>query len=231
MANLFFGISLAVARPLLYCFAGSGAGGQEMNLKHTTAFATLIFANSIFAGAASAQQPDLLHRLPVGTRIQLKLDAEINSEVSSVDDTFIAFVAKPVVTRDVVVLPVGTEIEGRVTRVSHAEAGAAGSIDVIFEKLKIGRRLQDIEGVLIDDVRPKPRRTSSLVSIFGGLAAGAILGGVAGRGNGALIGSGVGVTAGTGVALLRKGREARLKKDKEFEIELKREVLLPAIDY
>lgn len=200
--------------------------------RQLTVFAALIFANSIFAIQVAAQQPDSIYRLPAGTRISLKLDAEINSKVSSVNDTFIAFVAKPVVRRDTVVLPVGTQIEGRVTDVSRASAGGDdGNLEVTFESLKIGATTRRIDGVMARNVRATSSRTFNVASILGGLAAGAIAGGVSGGSSGALIGAGIGAGAGTGLALLKKGRNARLKKGEEFEIELKSEVVLPAMGY
>ena len=50
-------------------------------------------------------------------------------------------------------------------------------------------------------------------------------------GSGALIGAGVGGGAGTCIALLRKGRDAKIDRGGEFEIELKKEVILPVLDY
>ena len=82
-------------------------------------FSLLIFVNSVFAAA----QPDSIYRLPAGIRIRLKMDVELSSRVASVNDTFIATVAKPVLIRVVVALPVGTIIEGRVSSLSKAAGG------------------------------------------------------------------------------------------------------------
>ena len=68
---------------------------------------------------------------------------------------------------------------------------------------------------------------TSVLSVVGGTVIGAVLGAVSKTNNGALIGGGVGAGAGTGIALLRKGKDVRIRTGEEFEIELKREVLLP----
>ena len=203
-----------------------------MNPKQRLSFlAVLIFANLI-AVAPTAAQTDSIYRLPAGTHIRLKLDAEINSNVSSVNDTFIAFVTEPVAVRGTVVVPEGTQIEGRVTKVARSSnGGQAGSLDVVFETLKLGATTRSIDGVMTQDARAGSSRTFNALSILGGIAAGALVGGVSGNRRGALIGAGVGAGAGAGVVLLRKGKDARLKKGEEFEIELRREVVLPPIGH
>jgi hypothetical protein len=188
----------------------------------------LIFVNSFLATA----QSDSIYRLPAGTRISLKMDVELSSKVAGVNDTFTAKVAKPVIVRDVVVLPVGTVIEGRVDSVSKAAAGHNGELDPVFESIRFENvQPRKIEGELVTKlVTPSSSMTTAL-SVIGGSVIGAVLGAVSKANNGALIGAGVGAGAGTSVALLRRGKDVRISTGEEFEIELKREVLLPVLDY
>jgi len=78
------------------------------SVRRVAVFTLLIFA----AFSTAAAQPESIYRLAAGTRITLKLDAEINSQVSGVNDTFIATLARPVIVRDTVVLPAGTTVAG-----------------------------------------------------------------------------------------------------------------------
>lgn len=191
------------------------------------ALAVLIFANSTLVFG----QTDSIYRLQPGTKLRLKLDVELNSRVASVNDTFIALVAKPVIVRETVVIPEDTIIEGRVTKVSPATAGRQnGKIDLVFETLKIGGATRKIEGLAVRPFRAESSSTFSVFSILGGAAAGA-LAGATNSSSAALIGAGIGAGAGTGIALLRKGKDIRIKKDEEFEIELIKEVVLPVLDY
>ena len=81
----------------------------------------LIFANFELVGA----QHDSVYRLPVGTRIRLKMDVELSSRVAAVSDTFTATVAKAVTVRDVVVLPAGSVVNGRVASVYNLVSDCA----------------------------------------------------------------------------------------------------------
>lgn len=193
-----------------------------------TALSLLIFANSVLLYA----QPDSIYRLPAGTRITLKLDAEINSKVSSVNDTFLATVAKPVRVREAVVLPIGTVVEGRVRAVKTAAGGSqGGSMDIVFETIKFPSETRRIEGTMIKPLAERSSNAFTALSILGAAAAGAAIGAATRTTAGPLIGGAAGAGAGGTVALLRKGKDVRLRKDQEFEIELKKEVILPVLDY
>jgi hypothetical protein len=193
-------------------------------------FAVLILFFVIFDNA-SAQTADSIYRLPAGTRIKLRMDGDIGSKFSSVNDTFLARVALPVVIRGVTVLPVGTVIEGRVIAASPAGLGRRnGRIDVRMETLKFSEVVdRSIDGV---PVKPfKAKRNGTLLPAVGGSIIGAAVGFAIGSVPGAAIGAGIGGGIGAGAGYSRKGSDVRLKEDDVFEIELKKEVVLPVLDY
>ena len=104
-------------------------------VKGLTVFFTflLLFANST---VSKAQPTNNIFRLPVGTQISLKMDNEINSRVSNVNDTFTATVSSPVIIREVEVLPVGATVEGKIIGVKPAASGHQdGSLELQFEML------------------------------------------------------------------------------------------------
>ena len=189
----------------------------------------LIFANSIILSA----QPDSIYRLPSGTRIRLKMDVELSSKAASVNDTFTTVVAKPVTVRDTTVLPAGTVIEGRVTNVTRAGSGGQnGKLGVVFESLRmVDLPSRNILGELVSKLDGRSSSMTNALGIIGGTVIGAVLGAASKVSNGALIGAGIGAGAGTGIALLRKGKDVRIGKNEEFEIELKRDLVLPVMDY
>jgi len=197
--------------------------------KPTKVFAlfSLFFLNSIFINAQT------VYELPKGTKIRVRMDNEINSKVSSVNDTFTMKISEPVKVRETVVLPIETVIEGRVTEVKRAAIGSKnGRLAISFEVLRLaGGEKREISGVLVNELTAESSQAANLLTVAGGTALGAIFGTVSKSENGALIGAAIGTGAGAGVAFLRKGKDVRIKADEEFEIELTRNVTLPVQDY
>lgn len=206
-----------------------------MNLRRLTAevfaFFFLFFSNFI---AANAQTEPSIYELVSGTTIRVSMDNAVNSKVARVNDTFTATVAAPVVVNETTVLPIGTIIEGRVTKVRRAALGGKnGSLEVEFQTLKFANGAQrKIEGLLVRELKAESSaRIANVLTVIGGTAIGAVAGAVSKVNNGALIGAGVGAGAGTSVAFLRKGKNVGIKADEEFEIKLTRAVTLPVQDF
>jgi hypothetical protein len=201
-----------------------------LKLTKVFAFLTLFFASSAISTVA---QDDSIYRLPAGTRILIRLDDPISSDISTVNDTFTTTIAKAVVIRDTVVLPTGTVLEGRIVKARAAGAGGqGGKLEIRMETLKLPEgEKRDIEGVPVNELKAASSGAKSILSVVGGTALGALFGAVTKTPNGALIGAGIGAGAGTGVVLLKKGKDVRLKRSQEFEIELKKDVTLPVQDY
>lgn len=149
-----------------------------------------------------AAQTDSIYRLPAGTRFHLRMDSEISSKFSSPNDTFIARLVSPLVIRDVVMIPAGTIVEGRILRSSRAAFGGKnGRIEFQMETLKFSDEMtRPIFGVPLKTFEEKRSKTFWR-------------------------------WAGAGISFLKKGREARIKEDDIFDIELKKEVVLPVKDY
>ena len=189
----------------------------------------LIFANPERAAA----QDDPIYRLPAGTRIHLKMDVELSSRFAGVNDTFLATVSRPVTRREVTVLPIGTVIEGRVTAAEHASAAAQnGKLEVVFESIRFSdTSRRSIEGSLVAKLGKPSSPGPGVLAVLGGTAAGALIGAITGTPAGTVVGAGVGAGAGAAVALARRGKEARIGKGEEFEIVLKKDVVLPVMDY
>jgi len=189
----------------------------------------LVFANLISVSA----QSDSIYRLPAGTKIYLRMDSEISSKVSSVNDTFTTTVSRPLSIRKAVVLPAGTIVEGRIVQVSSAAIGGHnGEMKVRFETINFDNsQKRKIDGHLVNEITVTSSQTFNILSVLGGTALGAVAGAVSKADKGALIGAGIGAGVGTGIAIFRKGKDVRIRTDEEFEIELGREVILPVRDY
>lgn len=194
------------------------------------AFFFLFFASVLIADAQTNQS---IYQLQAGTLFRVSMDNGINSKAASVNDTFTATLAEPIVVRETVVLPVGTIIEGRVTRVKRASFGGRnGAMEVAFQTLRFanGER-RDIEGILVDELRMPTSPATNILAIGGGTAVGGIVGAVSKVENGALLGAGIGAGAGTAVAFLRKGKDVGIKTDAKFQVKLTKDVTLPVREF
>lgn len=195
------------------------------------ALSFLLFVNSILI---NAQTDGSIYELPAGTRIRVRMDNEINSKVSSVNDTFTTVISEPVKVRETVVLPIGAIIAGRIVGVKRASTGRKnGSLTLSFEMLRFenGDR-REIAGKLVNQLKANSASSAKdILTVLGGTAIGAVIGAVSKSGNGAVIGAAIGTGAGAGVAFLRKGKDVSIKSDEEFEIELTKPVVLPVKDY
>jgi hypothetical protein len=192
------------------------------------AFLFLFFANF---SLVSAQ--DSIYRLEPGTKIRVSMDSEINSEVSSVDDTFTTTLDEPFKVRETIVLPVGTVIEGRVIKVQPASfSGKGGRLTVRFETIRFANgEKRELEGVLANELKADSQQNANLLTVIGGTALGALIGGASKSGTGAMIGAGLGAGLGLGAVALRKGKEMRIRRDEKFEVELTSRLNLPVQDY
>ncbi len=197
-------------------------------LRHSAkvfALILLLFSNLI------AQ--DSIYRLESGAKFRVKMDVEINSAVSSKNDTFTVRIARPVKSGDTVLLPEGTLIEGRVVGSTPAtNAGRPGSMEIRFERIKPDNgEWQPMDAAPVKALRGESTANWSAISIIGGTAIGALIGGLTGSGKGALIGAGIGAGGGTAVAFARKGRDVRIKSGETFEIVLREAIVLPVKDF
>ena len=194
------------------------------------ALSFLFFVNSI---SINAQTDASIYELPAGTKIRLRMDNEINSKVSSVNDTFTTVISEPVKVRDTVVLPIGAIINGRILQVKRAAMGKKnGSLTLSFEMLRFENGdKREIDGILANKLAVKPSSTKDILTIVGAVGIGAIIGGLSKSENDALLGAAVGSSVGVGAFFLRKGKDVRIKANEEIEIELTKTVILPVRDY
>ena len=158
---------------------------------------------------------DIVHPAPLppgmlgeGTMIRIRLLDEASSSFSKPDDPFRSRVATDVLQDGHVVIPAGTEIDGKVAQVSTGRFGGHGSIllqpdTITFENgskfhlhavvvstpgshLRVGS-----EGVIIPGSRVKRASIEYGAVVGTGMIAGAVLGGPAGMLIGGAVGAGL----------------------------------------
>ncbi len=193
---------------------------------------SLIFVISTQAATQTLNNSSV-YDLPSGVILMVQMDNGISSKVASVNDTFTATIIEPVILREIVVIPVGSVVEGKIVKVKRAAIGnKSGVIEVAFETLRfLSGEKREIAGILNESLGSNSNQTIPTLAIIGGTAVGGLLGAISKSNNGALIGAGIGAGAGTGIAFLRKGKEVGLETDEKFEIKLTKPVTLPVRDF
>lgn len=158
---------------------------------------------------------DIVHPAPLppgtlgeGTLIRIKLIDEVSSSFSERGEPFRSRVATDVLQDGQVIIPAGSEIDGRVAAVTHGKFGGHGSILLVPETVTLenGSRFElhavinstpgsnlkvGSEGVITPGSRLKRDGYEYAGVTGGGMITGAILGGPAGLLAGGIIGAGI----------------------------------------
>ena len=196
-------------------------------MKKTLSLAALILIAS-FAWAQTA--------LPTGTAVKMKLETTLATFSSKAGDPFSARVTEPVVIDGKTVIPIGTTVEGRVTKTNEPRRIAGKPTIAIFPEnmvLPNGDRFM-LNATLVDtnahhgtDVNTEGQFKGAghdgkdVTEVGMATGGGMIVGGLADGGKGLLIGGAVGATI-TVTHWLGKHRSATLPAGTEMVMELNR---------
>jgi uncharacterized membrane protein len=170
------------------------------------------------------------------------MNEQISSETTRIGDRFTTTTVTPIYSRGVEVIPAGSSITGRVTKVLRAQRQSkAGWIQVAFVSLQLPNgTTRAINGSLTalenetatfdeeGQVTGRGSTRRNVVFVGGGAATGALIGAIAGGGKGAGIGAGIGAGLGVAGAYFSKGKEAVVRRGTEFGVILNQSVALPA---
>jgi hypothetical protein len=173
--------------------------------------------------------------LPAGTALIVRLDTTLATFSNRPGDPFRGSITQPVVVNGQTLIPAGTVVEGRVTKVSEPRRiSGRPSIGILPEAviLPTGQRYY-LDATLTDtnipgtDVNAEGQFKGTghdrrdTIETGGGTAGGMLVGGLIGGGPGILIGGAVGATS-TTVHWLAKHRSATLPAGTQLTLELNR---------
>ncbi len=181
--------------------------------------------------------------LPTGTAVKMKLETTLATFSSKAGDPFSARVTEPVVIDGKTVIPIGSTVEGRVTKANEPRRIAGKPTIVIFPEnlvLPNGDRFL-LNASLVDTNRGRGTDVNQEGQFKGaghdgkdltetgmGTGGGMLIGGLAGGGKGLLIGGAVGATV-TVAHWLGKHRSATLPAGTELVMELSRPMTMTTI--
>jgi hypothetical protein len=199
----------------------------RLNMKKTLLLASLLVTGS-FAWAQTA--------LPTGTAVKMKLETTLATFSSKAGDPFSARVTEPVVMDGKTVIPIGTTVEGRVTKTNEPRRIAGKPTIAIFpetlvfpngDKFLLNATLVDTNARHGTDVNQEGQfkgdgiDRKDLTEIGLGTGGGMLIGGLADGGKGFLIGGAIGATV-TVTHWLGKHRSAMLPAGTGLVMELSR---------
>src|SRR5271157_1002800 len=201
---------------------------------------TLLLACSCISTRATAQSGD---PVPAGTALMVKLETTLATFSNKAGDPFQGRLTQPVVLNGKTLIPAGTMVEGRVTKVAEPRRiSGKPTIGILPEALVLptGERLF-LDATLVDtnipgtDVNQEGQFKGSghdrrdEIETGGGTAGGMLIGGLIGGPPGILIGAAVGAGS-TGAHWLSKHRSATLPAGTELTLEINRPlVMAPAV--
>ena len=195
---------------------------------------TFAFSLLLLATLASAQT------LPTGTALKMKLENTLTSFSTKGGDPFSARITEPVVLDGKTVVPIGTTVQGRVTKTSEPRRIAGKPTIAIFPETLVlpnGDRFM-LNATLVDTDRRHGTDVNNegqfkgaghdgkdLTEIGMGTGGGMLVGGLIGGGKGLLIGGAIGAGA-TITHWLGKHRSTMLPAGSELVMELSRPMVM-----
>lgn len=194
--------------------------------------AALLMAASLWAQNNSTSVPE-------GTPLKVRLETTISTFSSKVGDPFQGKISDPVVIDGKTLIPAGTVVEGRVTKLSEPRRIKGKPTIGIFPEhilMADGQRYM-LNAILVDtDIKGTDVNEEGMfkgsghdrrdqIVIAGGTGAGMLIGGLIGGGPGVLIGGAVGAGATTTHWLVQR-RSAVLPSGTQLMLELSRPMTL-----
>jgi hypothetical protein len=165
--------------------------------------------------------------VPTGTRLTVRTVDAIDSDRNRVGDKFAATLDQPLYVNDVLIVPKGADVYGRLEEAKEA-GHLAGKAQLRLSLTGIVINGQTYALSTGDyELSGKSRTANTATKVGGGAAVGAIIGAIAGGGKGAAIGAGVGAGAGTAVQIATKGDQVHVPSETLLEFALDQPVTVP----
>ena len=165
--------------------------------------------------------------VPTGTRLTVRTIDSIDSDRNRVGDKFAATLDQPLYVNDVLVVPKGADVYGRLEEAKEA-GHLAGKAQLRLSLTGIVVNGQTYALSTGDyELSGKSRTANTAKKVGGGAAVGALIGAVVGGGKGAAIGAGVGAGAGTAVQVATQGEQVHVPSETLLEFALDQPVTIP----
>ena len=145
--------------------------------------------------------------IPVGTELDVRLQAELTSDTAQVEDRFEATTVVDLYEGNRLLIPAGSVMRGIVSSVDRASrTDRKGSLTVSFDQVTVNNRSYPMRGTVTQALESEGIK-GEIGRIGAGSAVGAIIGGIIGGVKGALLGVLIG---GGGTMVATEGKDVHL---------------------
>ena len=182
--------------------------------------------------------------IPAGTKVPLKLDHAISTKESRDGDAVYAETTFPVVVNDRVLIPSGTYVQGRISRIQRAgRLKGRAEVQMHFTTLiypsgytvMLPGAVENAPGVDNTNmkgeegtIRGDSQTAEKVGTVAGTTATGTVIGAATAGAKGALIGTGIGGAVGSAIALLTRGHDVKIDAGTTLEMVIQRDIPVDA---
>lgn len=218
---------VALLLPLVACGGSSEANPVE---DEESAAAEATTTADPGSETVDRPRPPARRSLAAGVEMSTTLDEALDTEHLKAGDAFTATVAEAVADGGThVVVPKGSRVYGRVTKVRQPSGDEVGIIALALDSIQVRGTAQPLAAdITSTDVETRGEMKNEAEKIGGGAAAGAIIGAIVGEDvKGAVIGAGAGAAVGTVIALGTKAHYGVLPKGTGLTLRLTEALSVP----
>ncbi len=167
----------------------------------------LLLGGILLVISSCAKFKEVKLNIPSSTRLEITLSNSVQTNVNQTGEHFSGSVASPVMVEGKVAIPQGSKVDLVITKL--VKGGTLKTPpEIAFTAKEITLPDGKTYAVVTNEIyhKGKSHTDREVKMIGGGAAAGAIVGGIIGKGKGAVIGAAAGAAVGTGAAAAT-GRE------------------------
>jgi len=159
--------------------------------------------------------------IPAGSRIRVRLARTLSTRYDRAGERFTAYLDEPIVSGDRVIVPKGTEFQGRVTEARNSgRLRGRAYLGLTLVSFRLNGETYPVTTTA--DIRAsRSHKKRNLAIIGGGTGFGTVVGAVAGGGVGAAIGAGAGAAAGTAGAFVTGRKRVTLSAETPLTFSLR----------
>jgi hypothetical protein len=162
--------------------------------------------------------------LNAGTIIPVRLLDPLDTSVNQTGDTFRASVDDNLTVNNSIVVPRGSQVEGKLTLVQRSgRVKGVAEMSLQLDSLQVGGKSYPIQTETLSfQAETTKKQDAEKVGIGTGI--GAAIGAIAGGGKGAAIGAAVGAGAGGATVAATRGKELKYEAEHQFQFKLSENV-------